>query len=436
MARVQRVDYEATPLAEPVVLPNGFLLLEGFPSRAGVFLYYNPDGSERREFRPPEEVSRADSLKSLEHRPLTDDHPREGAVTPENVGKYGRGVVLEGVSFDPSTNLMRMRALATHKDLIQKLMTKDKGELSCGYEADVVEEAGVWNGEPYTHVQRRIDYNHLAVVQRGRAGDQCRLRLDTAGNVLPLDTGSAPPSNVSVPPLPTQPAKRAEKQDMAQKMYIGGVEMEVDDTLAKQIMVERTAFETQRAALEKKIADMIANSAVQTGQASAELADAKRAMSAAETEKQTMSAQLADARTKMDAMQVKVTMLETQRADAMDETKIAERVSVRAKLQADATRLMPTDYTCEKKTDHALRVDMLDTIARNNPALKAQVDARRNDAASIATMYDVVLPFALQGSEAHEQGIPTPGVPDSSASLQAKYEEQARNAYKLAKVKA
>ena len=50
--------------------------------------------------------------------------------------------------------------------------------LSCGYTLNLDEESGVYNGQPYTHRQRDIKYNHLAIVKAGRAGN-ARLNLDS-----------------------------------------------------------------------------------------------------------------------------------------------------------------------------------------------------------------------------------------------------------------
>ena len=51
-------------------------------------------------------------------------------------------------------------------------------DLSCGYTLNLDEESGVYNGQPYTHRQRDIKYNHLAIVKAGRAGN-ARLNLDS-----------------------------------------------------------------------------------------------------------------------------------------------------------------------------------------------------------------------------------------------------------------
>ena len=56
-------------------------------------------------------------------------------------------------------------------------------ELSLGYELDLDETPGTWNGEPYDAIQKNIRVNHLALVDKARAGDQARLNTDGLDNL-------------------------------------------------------------------------------------------------------------------------------------------------------------------------------------------------------------------------------------------------------------
>lgn len=64
--------------------------LEDVPvvGRIGIQLYRNPDGSVRRELRPPEEVFNADSLASFKGKPITIGHP--GRLIPATLKAHGR----------------------------------------------------------------------------------------------------------------------------------------------------------------------------------------------------------------------------------------------------------------------------------------------------------------------------------------------------------
>ena len=63
-------------------------------------------------------------------------------------------------------------------DIITDSLKKYKmRELSCGYNLRLDETPGVWEGQPYDAIQRDIEINHLALVDKARAGEQARLNL-------------------------------------------------------------------------------------------------------------------------------------------------------------------------------------------------------------------------------------------------------------------
>lgn len=56
---------------------NGFIRDTPVLTRTGVFVYMLPDGTKRREYRPPDEVFKADSLNAFAGIPITDEHHGE-----------------------------------------------------------------------------------------------------------------------------------------------------------------------------------------------------------------------------------------------------------------------------------------------------------------------------------------------------------------------
>ena len=71
--------------------------------------------------------------------------------------------------------------LVTDADLIKKLEDGAARELSCGYNCDLDEKPGVTaDGLRYDAIQRNIRGNHVAVVPKGRAGPEARVRMDGA----------------------------------------------------------------------------------------------------------------------------------------------------------------------------------------------------------------------------------------------------------------
>jgi hypothetical protein len=164
--------YDSIQLPSARIDADGFLHDSPILTRTGVFEYRNPDGSMRREYRPPEEVFRADSLATYKGKPITIRHPTEGEVNSRNAKRLMVGTIVSEGRQD-GNNVLGDIVIHTPES-----MGKSR-ELSLGYRLDVVEEAGTTpEGEPYTHVQRNIVINHLSVVERARAGPVARLNMD------------------------------------------------------------------------------------------------------------------------------------------------------------------------------------------------------------------------------------------------------------------
>ncbi|MEA1204851.1 DUF2213 domain-containing protein [Enterobacter hormaechei] len=150
--------------------------LEDVPvvGRVGIQLYRSPDGSVRRELRPPEEVFNADSLASFKGKPITIGHP--GAVNSRNAKKHMVGTMLEPGRQDGEN--VKVPIMVYDESAINSATSGRTKQLSLGYRLDLDETPGEWNGQPYDAVQRNIRINHLALVSKARAGDVATLNLD------------------------------------------------------------------------------------------------------------------------------------------------------------------------------------------------------------------------------------------------------------------
>lgn len=173
-----RVDfYDSTEWMKEkfTVTPEGYLIGKAPITNVGVFSYIRKDGTLQRELRLPEEVFNEDSLKSLKMKPLTNNHPSE-RVTADNVKKYEVGSLGTGVYTDPYRISMDLciKEPQTIKDV-----QEGKRSLSCGYDCDIEDTSGVWMGVQYDVIQRNIRYNHVAIVDKGRAGDEVIMNLDS-----------------------------------------------------------------------------------------------------------------------------------------------------------------------------------------------------------------------------------------------------------------
>jgi hypothetical protein len=161
-----------------VETPEGFLRIRATFSRSGCQTYTNPDGSKRVEYRPPEEVSRPDSLLSMGGLPVTLEHPPQ-LLTPDTVRQHTRGH--SGTQVEYTDGFVHGTVTLTDREAIEAVKRGDATELSNGYRCEYDPTPGVApDGTRYDGVQRRISGNHHAVTRKARAGSEVRLHFDSA----------------------------------------------------------------------------------------------------------------------------------------------------------------------------------------------------------------------------------------------------------------
>lgn len=155
---------------------DGSVRYDGVLTRSGVFSYrvQKADGSfgVRREWRPPAEVGKADSLATLELAHVCNDHPaRRGDAKKCAVGTVGTNIAWDGKSASGS--------FVVRDDTTNDAVASGKRQLSPGYDVDLDETPGTTpEGERYDAVQRNIRYEHVAIVHAGRQGSEVSLRFD------------------------------------------------------------------------------------------------------------------------------------------------------------------------------------------------------------------------------------------------------------------
>ncbi|MDK1020026.1 MAG: DUF2213 domain-containing protein [Candidatus Hydrogenedentes bacterium] len=180
---VKRYDFMTLP-GSITRTDEGFIEADPVVTRMGVFSYRMPDGTVRKEFRSDAEVFDQASLASMRMIPITNTHPND-FVTSANVGSLGVGMTGENARRDGEN--ARVPIKVTDEGGV-KAIEGGRIQLSLAYNCQVERKDGVFNGEVYTHVQRRIRYNHLALCDKARAGAQATLRLDTQDAVM-VETG-------------------------------------------------------------------------------------------------------------------------------------------------------------------------------------------------------------------------------------------------------
>lgn len=162
---------------KPRITHDGYLVADARIARVGIQDYMPAEmGREgtkpMRLYRPASEVFSKDTLASMAHRPMTNNHP-EGMVDAANwkelaVGYTGDTVSKDGDFIRVPLTLMDAAAVQAFRD--------GKQELSVGYSTDIDWTAGVTDsGEKYDGVMRNIRGNHVALVDAARAGHEARI---------------------------------------------------------------------------------------------------------------------------------------------------------------------------------------------------------------------------------------------------------------------
>jgi len=176
---------------------NGYLRVEGIAARTGVLTYLLPNGTIRRELVTPECLFAEDSVASLVGAPVTIDHP--GILNSETATKYQRGSV---PSAGADGDKLKVSVVVTAKDAIDQV-GRGKQQLSPGYRAELDYTPGEYNGQPYDAIQTKRVYNHLAVVQSARGGNECRLHLDSLAAEGVICAVETQPTTDEVKPMPS-----------------------------------------------------------------------------------------------------------------------------------------------------------------------------------------------------------------------------------------
>lgn len=160
---------------------NGFLTITGNPiSKVGVFEYSGAQiglsGADADRvfnvYRPAEELEDPECIASFRLLPFINDHtmlgPEDEGFTPSE-RKGVHGVIGEQVYFDPPYLRGNLRIFS---ESLKQLVDSGKKELSPGYRCkyELEFQSGIFDGQQYDVIQRKIRGNHLALVDEGRTG--------------------------------------------------------------------------------------------------------------------------------------------------------------------------------------------------------------------------------------------------------------------------
>lgn len=231
---MQFLRFDKSKMDGVTITGNGYMKANAFATRCGVFTYMNFDGSLRRELRPEDEVFKQESLKTLAEVPLTNDHPPV-LLDSKNTRQYAVGFT--GAEVKRTEDKVAINLTVTDDVTIGQVMEGGKQELSCGYFCDIEFKSGMWNGIAYDAIQRNIAYNHLAVVERGRAGPDVKIKMDSGDNknmAVMVHNDADEKNSLGADSKPTVKFLSEKEQKMT-KIKVDGVEYEVSEAVASVV---------------------------------------------------------------------------------------------------------------------------------------------------------------------------------------------------------
>ena len=238
---------------------EGFLKGRAIVTSIGVFTYARKDGTIQRELRLPEEVFAEKTLSSMKLKPVTLNHPTE-LVTSDNADKLQVGSLGDNPSWTKEWEHRNWEEVTdgincaidmiiTKKDAIDAVLN-GKQALSMGYTCDLeqAQPGATWCGIEYDFIQRNIRYNHCAIVDSARAGDNAKIELR-------VDSEDAVLEDMVI--------KTDGGKSMLKKINLDGIDYEAEESVIKAYnsekaradKAEKDACETKKT-MDKKVADL------------------------------------------------------------------------------------------------------------------------------------------------------------------------------------
>lgn len=340
---VSRFDF--APIIGSETTDEGYLRVWCRAARTGVQVYRRADGTTVREYRPPEEVNKPESLATFGMKPVTWTHPPV-LLDATNTDQYSKGHSGSQVRFNDG--FVEVALQVTDNDSVAKINRRDAVEVSAGYRVDFDPTPGITpEGEPYDGVQRNIRCNHIAIVPRGRAGPEVRLLLDhmDAADAVAVDPEHAPSGESN--PKPFTPVTRS----MA-LVKLDGLQLELPTDVAGPVNNyilnterERTQLRSDSESLKSRVSELEA------------------ALATAQTEKE-------EAEGRADALETELAELEEGRSDSSEEWDTA-RIDEALKQRLDSLqRLAPAfkdDFVFDGISEEELYAQAFENLTGKAP---------------------------------------------------------------------
>lgn len=304
--------YDRAELGKYTETPEGYLHGEFPITRPGVFPYLRNGGSVSQVAKLPDEVFSKETIESANNKPLTNDHPNVG-VNVKNFKALSVGMTDSDAHVED--NKLVVGATITDPDMIAQVKS-GKRELSIGFNADVPTESGEYGGSQYDAAQRNIKINHIAIVDRGRAGHGISIHDSAAFVMGDSDTNT------------------------------GGKHM-------ANLIIDSQQFE-----VDQHVADAHDDLKKKLAAAEATVAQLKKQLSGSEDDAKSSKKEADSLKGERDALK---TQLKDAQDKQLDQDALDKRIDARLALQTSAARFVGDSFDFKGKTDREVKVAAIKT---------------------------------------------------------------------------
>lgn len=292
---------------------DGFLKVRARAARTGIYDYAGAEVDPNNEhglrdkaivkvYRPGDQVFDRASLASFVGKPITDNHPST-PVTRDNWRDHARGTIMGAVRDGEYVAFDLMLTDGATIDAVEG----GKRELSNGYATDLKFEPGTApDGTAYDAVQTSITGNHIALVDKGRAGSECRI----SDRFAVCDANPARVAELST----------TKQEDRVKVINLDGMSVNLSDA---------TAVEQTIATLDNKLTAALADKATVDGE-----------LSTLKGEKAVLEKSLADAKAELDP--------------ATLDARVADRAAL-----VDKAKALKSDIVTDGKSDAEIRKEVV-----------------------------------------------------------------------------
>lgn len=379
MAPSSAYRYDFAPITKSETTDEGYLRVWCRAARTGTQLYRRSDGSQVREYRPPEEVSNPESLQTFGMKPATWGHP---PVLLDSKNTKTHQIGYSGSQVRYNDGFVEVALVVTDQDSIDKIQRGEARQVSAGYKVDFDPTPGnTPEGEEFSGIQRNIRVNHIAVVPVGRAGPEVKLLMDR------MDAADA----VAYDPEPGTPAQQSTPtaSPLMASVKLDGLEIELPVEAAG-------AVQSYVRDMSKQLSDLGASKT----ELSTKLDEVAKELESLAYEKEA-------AEGRADALTERVAELEAETSSRIDTAELDELIKARISVFQKLAPAFEDDFKFDGLDESELYIQAF---------TKLTGDAPREDAAPeyVAGVVDGILTH-LDSEEEGEEDEPVAAISDAPA---------------------